>query len=105
MTPEEKLLLDIFGDEAARESAETYSVTDIRRAFADHASNDDWGVPSFYEGSLLAALRGELEPVLAFDRFADCGAKVEHEVSLCPPCREKFNAWRERRKGDGGGNA
>jgi hypothetical protein len=41
------------------EYRETYSVAEIRAAFAQYASADDWGVPSFYEGGLISALRGE----------------------------------------------
>lgn len=43
------------------EQGETYSVTQIRNAFTLHASRDDWGVPSFYEDGLIAALRGEYD--------------------------------------------
>jgi hypothetical protein len=43
------------------ETAETYSVAQIREAFAKHSSPDDWGVLSFYEGGLLSALRGEYD--------------------------------------------
>lgn len=43
------------------ETAETYSVHQIREAFTKHASNDDWAVPSFYEDGLIAALRGEYD--------------------------------------------
>lgn len=43
------------------ERIEAYSVEEIREAFAKHASEDDWGVPKFYEGTLIAALRGEFD--------------------------------------------
>lgn len=43
------------------EAEETYSVEQIRAAYAKHASDDDWGVPSFYDDSLIAALRGEYD--------------------------------------------
>jgi hypothetical protein len=61
VTPEQRLLVNIFGDIEARENVETYSVTDIRRAFAAYASDDGWGIPSFYEGGLISALRGEFD--------------------------------------------
>lgn len=41
------------------EETETYSVAEIRAAFANHARDDDWGVPFFYDTGLIAALRGE----------------------------------------------
>jgi hypothetical protein len=41
------------------ERTETYSVEDIRAAFAAHSRHDDWGVPSFYEDGLINALRGK----------------------------------------------
>jgi hypothetical protein len=41
------------------ETGEAYTVAQIREAFARHAHKDDWGVLSFYENGLLAALRGE----------------------------------------------
>ncbi len=40
---------------------ENYTVDEIRAAFANHASDDDWGVPSMYEDSLISALRGEFD--------------------------------------------
>lgn len=43
---------------AKDENVENYSVAQIRGAFAKHASEDDWGVPNFYEGGLIDALRG-----------------------------------------------
>lgn len=43
------------------DAAETYTVEQIREAFAKHASPDGWGVPSFYERGLVAALRGEYD--------------------------------------------
>lgn len=43
------------------EKREVYSVADIRKAFAKHASRDDWGVPAMYEGVLISALRGEFD--------------------------------------------
>lgn len=44
-----------------REVAEMYSVHEIRAAFGRHARPDDWGVPSFYEGILISALRGDYD--------------------------------------------
>lgn len=41
------------------ESKETYSVEQIRQAFHDWASEDDWGVPTMYERPLISALRGD----------------------------------------------
>ena len=51
------------GDERgqAGEARETYSVAQIREAFARHSHEDDWGVPCFYETGLLASLRGEYD--------------------------------------------
>lgn len=46
---------------AKDENVENYTVAQIREAFAKHASKDDWGVPSFYDESLIAALRGEYD--------------------------------------------
>lgn len=43
------------------ENIEAYSVKEIREAFAKYASEDDWGIESFYENSLIAALRGEYD--------------------------------------------
>ncbi len=43
------------------EQGETYTVFDIKVAFGKYASPDDWGVPAFYLGGLLAALRGEYD--------------------------------------------
>jgi hypothetical protein len=43
------------------EETESYSVEQIRAAFANYASPDDWGVRSFYEAGLIAALRGEYD--------------------------------------------
>lgn len=43
------------------EQHETYSVAQIREAFAKHASPDDWGIPDFYEDGLIRALRGEYD--------------------------------------------
>lgn len=43
------------------EADEVYTVEQIRQAYAKHASNDDWGVPSFYDTGLIAALRGEYD--------------------------------------------
>lgn len=43
------------------DTTETYTVAQIREAFNRHASNDDWGVPSFYESTLVRALRGEYD--------------------------------------------
>lgn len=43
------------------EAVENYTVEQIRRAFFKHAREDDWGVPKFYEVSLIAALRGEYD--------------------------------------------
>lgn len=40
------------------EAAEPYTVEQIRQAFDAHANEDSWGVPSFYEEGLIAALRG-----------------------------------------------
>jgi len=40
-------------DEPAEPS---YTVAQIRAAFADHATVDEWGIESFYEYDLLAAL-------------------------------------------------
>lgn len=47
--------------EKKREKHETYSVSQIRKAFAKYATRDDWGVKFFYEISLIAALRGEYD--------------------------------------------
>lgn len=46
---------------AKDEAIETYTVVQIRRAFADHARDDDWGVPAFYEDGLIDALRGKYD--------------------------------------------
>lgn len=46
---------------AEKDAPETYSVADIERAFEKWASPDDWGVPAFYLGGLLSALRGEYD--------------------------------------------
>lgn len=47
------------------EESETYTVAQIREAYAKHANRDDWGVQAFYEGGLLNALRGVYdEPVI-----------------------------------------
>lgn len=43
------------------EAAEFYSVAQIRAAFTKWSAPDDWGVPAFYEGGLIAALRGEYD--------------------------------------------
>ena len=43
------------------ETEETYTVAEIREAFAKHAGRDDCGVPAFYESGLIAALRGEYD--------------------------------------------
>lgn len=43
------------------ESKETYSVEQIREAYANHAREDDWSMPVFYENSLISALRGEYD--------------------------------------------
>lgn len=43
------------------EERETYSVTQIRKAFERHAGQDDWGVKAFYDVSLISALRGEYD--------------------------------------------
>jgi hypothetical protein len=43
----------------AHSGEECYTVEEIRRAFAEHATPDGWGVPHFYENGLIAALRGE----------------------------------------------
>lgn len=43
------------------EKREKYSVKQIRRAFAKHASRDDWGVEAHYETTLISALRGEFD--------------------------------------------
>ena len=43
------------------ERFEAYTVEQIRKAFFKHSRLDDWGVPSFYEGGLIAALRGEYD--------------------------------------------
>ena len=43
------------------DEAETYSVAEIQAAYEKHARPDDWGVPSFYFGSLINALRGEYD--------------------------------------------
>ena len=43
------------------EQSERYSVAELREAYALFASLDDWGVPSFYENGLIAALRGEYD--------------------------------------------
>jgi hypothetical protein len=48
-------------DGTSDEASEVYSVTEIRAAFANHASKDDWGVPAFYDSGLIAALRGEYD--------------------------------------------
>lgn len=56
---------------ARRESDETYSVAEIREAFADYASGDDWGVKSFYEDALISALRGHYETGKCRHRFPD----------------------------------
>lgn len=44
-----------------KEAEERYSVGEIREAFAKHSHPDDWGVPSFYETGLIAALRGQYD--------------------------------------------
>ena len=46
---------------SADETTETYSVQEIREAFAKHARPDDWNCPHFYEGGLIHALRGEYD--------------------------------------------
>ena len=51
----------VLAEREATLRAELFSVEQIRDAFAKHASPDDWGVPSFYEKGLLAALRGEYD--------------------------------------------
>lgn len=43
------------------ESDETYSIKQIREAFAKHASTDGWGVRNFAEDGLIAALRGRYD--------------------------------------------
>jgi hypothetical protein len=48
-------------DYRADEDRETYSVAQIREAFAKHAGPDDWNVPHFYEGGLINALRGKYD--------------------------------------------
>lgn len=40
------------------EESETYTVAQIREAYAKHASYDDWGIRAFYEGGLINSLRG-----------------------------------------------
>lgn len=49
-----RVTVDSFGTEA-------YTIDQIHEAFAKHASPDDWGVQSFYETGLVAALRGEYD--------------------------------------------
>jgi len=44
---------------AKSEHVENYTVAQIREAFAEYASRDDWGVPAMYEDTLISALRGE----------------------------------------------
>jgi hypothetical protein len=53
----------VNGDEQGHtdEARETFTVSQIREAFAKHSGRDDWGVPSFYESGLIAALRGEYD--------------------------------------------
>lgn len=40
---------------------ETYTIEQIREAFRKHSHRDDWDVPSMYETTLIAALRGEYD--------------------------------------------
>jgi hypothetical protein len=48
------------------DQTETYTVAQIREAFAKHAGPDDWNVPNFYEDGLIDALRGKYdEPTTA----------------------------------------
>lgn len=56
---------------SADERSESYSVARIREALKEHASNDEWGVPYFYEGSLIGALRGEYDKDGCRHRFPD----------------------------------
>ena len=37
----------------------SYTIEQIKDAFAKHGGCDDWGVKAFYEGRLIAALTGE----------------------------------------------
>ena len=53
------------------EQSETYSVSRIRAAFAEHAGKDEWGVPCFYEDGLIASLRGEYDREGCRHRFPD----------------------------------
>ena len=48
-------------DPQVQEGAEYYSISQIRAAFAKHATADDWNVPSFYESGLIKALRGHYD--------------------------------------------
>ena len=41
--------------------SESYTVEQIRAAWARHSHPDDWGVNCFYEDGLIAALRGEYD--------------------------------------------
>lgn len=43
------------------EAEETYTVAQIREAFAKHAGEDTWGVKAIYETGLIASLRGEYD--------------------------------------------
>ncbi|PZR55255.1 hypothetical protein DNL40_02470 [Xylanimonas oleitrophica] len=73
--------------------AEAYTVGQISEAFAKHASADGWGVPAFYEGGLLSALRGEFDRQPGTDEKPSpcegvggipCTLPDGHE----PPCHE-----------------
>lgn len=49
----------LVGEVVSEPEPETYTVEQIEEAFAKHATEDDWGIKSFYEDSLISALRGE----------------------------------------------
>jgi hypothetical protein len=74
---------------------DTYTVAQIREAFTRYAGCDDWGVPSFYEHSLVAALRGEYRT-----ESASCGVGGPREASS--DCVRDKDHLGEHRDGSGG---
>lgn len=61
---------------------ESYSVEEIQNAFADHAMNDSWGVPCFYEGGLISALRGEYGCVHRYSDGTRCTLSTAAHVEI-----------------------
>lgn len=59
-----------------RPPTESYTVEQIREAFARWASDDSWGVKAHYVNTLLSALRGEFDRDKA-ERSASVGGPLD----------------------------